>query len=226
MLAENGWHDEVCMMRTHFDAKMVCIDSEVKDMNEQTEPQFKNYLSKPITRKALLIGTQFALEKVAEKESTWRYGPIEFAAHQEPFVGDYICYLNDDDVYHVDAKTFALRNELDDKDIEQEIQEKGLDAPRVTPDQIEKLMANVEYDHYIVPNTTTTVVTAMLMFKHESPFTLAIGMSATASMDNFDEAIGYKVALMNASADARKKLWQLEGYKLKCELDAAAEAGQ
>ena len=39
-------------------------------------------------------------------------------------------------------------------------------------------------------------------------------MSAAASMDNFDENVGYKVALMSASADARKKLWQLEGYKL------------
>ena len=97
----------------------------------------------------------------ADNNGTWDYaGVIKYTVKLKAY-----------DVFHIDAKTFAARNELDDKDIEQEIQEKGLDAPRVTPEQSEALMANVAYDHYIVPNTTTTIVTAMLMFEHESPYT-------------------------------------------------------
>jgi hypothetical protein len=40
---------------------------------------------------------------------------------------------------------------------------------------------------------------------------VVIGKSAAASMANFDEEIGQKVAYDNA----REQIWQLEGYLLK-----------
>jgi len=95
--------------------------------------------------------------------------------------------------------------------VEQEIQEKGLTAPRVTPDQIESLMAGVEYHTHVVPGTTTTIATAIA----ENGFTLATGKSACASPENFDAELGRKVAIQNAEKAARDTLWELEGWRLK-----------
>lgn len=185
--------------------------------------EFKHYLSRPITRKALLITNEFSLEKVSEGEATWKYGELEFKAHQTPVVGDYIVYLNEEDIYHVDAKTFAERNEISDGEIEQEILSKGLTAPRVTPGDIESLMAQVEYQSHVIQGTTTTVVAAILPMANGS-FTLAIGQSSTASKENFDADVGYKIALKNAADLARKQLWTLEGYHLKRSLENEAAA--
>ena len=101
-----------------------------------------------------------------------------------------------------------------DQAIEQEIQNKGLTAPRVTPDQIDALMDGVTYHTHVVPGTTTTVATAIA----ENGFTLAIEMSACASPENFDEEIGAKIAIGAVSEKARNELWKLEGYRLKASL--------
>lgn len=101
-------------------------------------------------------------------------------------------------------------------DIEQQIQDKGLTAPRVTPEQIGALMAKVEYHFHVVPGTTTTVCTAI----DENGFTLATEISACASPENFDDALGKTIAMGNAADAARKALWLLEGYRLKKQLTA------
>lgn len=98
-----------------------------------------------------------------------------------------------------------------EQEIEKEIQDKNLNAPRLTPDAIQKIMDGVKYHTYIVPDTTTTIAVATT----ESGFTLAVEYSACASPENFDAAIGEKIALQNAHEAARKKLWELEGYALK-----------
>lgn len=51
---------------------------------------------------------------------------------------------------------------MKDSALEQEIQDKGLTAPRVTYPQIQALMAKVEYKCHLVPGTTTAQATAML----------------------------------------------------------------
>jgi hypothetical protein len=99
-----------------------------------------------------------------------------------------------------------------DAAIEAEIQAKGLTtAPRVTPAQIDALMARVQY---IVPvhsgETTSTFVHAYL----DGTFYLASGHSACVSLENFDEATGIRIAKGKAQAAARDKLWELEGYAL------------
>ena len=93
---------------------------------------------------------------------------------------------------------------LDEAKLEQEIQDKGLNAPRLTPGYIDDCIKYFEY--WVVPNTTTTVCAMVLQNNY-----VVIGKSAAASMANFDEDIGRKVAY----DDAREQIWALEGYLLK-----------
>ena len=89
-------------------------------------------------------------------------------------------------------------------EIEQEIQDKGLNAPRLNPQHIDNTIAS-EYYH-VVPNTTLTICVLTL----RNGFTVT-GESAAASPANFDEEVGRKVARINA----RDKIWILLGFLLK-----------
>lgn len=87
----------------------------------------------------------------------------------------------------------------------------GLTAPRLTPAMIDQLMAGVTYSTHVVPGTTTTVAYAVA----PSGFVLCAGESACASPENFNPALGIEMAITKATAMARDKLWELEGYRLK-----------
>lgn len=97
-----------------------------------------------------------------------------------------------------------------EQEIEQEIQAKRLDAPRITPDALDAKITGEMY--HVFPGTTLTVCCLVL----ENGFTVA-GQSAAASPENFDEEIGRKVA----RSDAREKIWPLEGYLLRERLHRA-----
>ena len=88
--------------------------------------------------------------------------------------------------------------------IENEIQLKGLRAPRITPDTIDEQI--VSHDYHVFPGTTTTVCCLHLRNGYS-----VIGESACASPENFDAELGRKIAFDNA----RDKIWALEGYLLK-----------
>ena len=90
---------------------------------------------------------------------------------------------------------------------EQMIQEKELNAPRLTPQLIDEIIVDEAY--YVFPGTTTTICRLSL----KNGFS-TIGESAAVSLENFDEEIGRKVARENA----RDKIWVLEGYLLKQKL--------
>ncbi|MRT30799.1 Gp49 family protein [Herbaspirillum sp. CAH-3] len=105
---------------------------------------------------------------------------------------------------------------MNDQAIEQEIQHKGLTAPRVTPEDIDRLMARVQYLGGRVGDTTSTVVHAFL----DGKFLLASGHSACVSPENFDADIGTDIARKQAEAKAREKLWELEGYVLFLNLNS------
>lgn len=89
-------------------------------------------------------------------------------------------------------------------DLEKEIQAKGLNAPRLSPESIDD--AIVDEDYYVFPDTTFTVCLLTL----RNGFQVS-GSSACASPENFDVDIGRKIA----RTAARDKIWQLEGYLLK-----------
>ena len=106
--------------------------------------------------------------------------------------------------------------------IEQEIQAKGLTAPRVTPADIEE---NIASAHYFTaaegvigtgnkqPTNGPTPALGLLTFcvlVLKNGFTVT-GESACASPENFDAGIGRKIACENA----KQKIWPLMGYTLK-----------
>lgn len=97
-----------------------------------------------------------------------------------------------------------------DAEMEIEINELGLLAPRVTNDHINELMSRVEYSISVVDGTTTTLAVAMI-----NGFTLAIGKTACVDPKNFNAELGAKYAKLNAEEAARDKLWELEGWRLK-----------
>lgn len=94
--------------------------------------------------------------------------------------------------------------------IEAELKTKGLNAPRLTPDHIDAQIVGESY--YVFPSTTLTVCALTL----QNGFHVT-GESAAASPENFDEAIGRRIARENA----RNKIWALEGYLLRTKLSNA-----
>lgn len=88
--------------------------------------------------------------------------------------------------------------------IEQEIQAKNLNAPRLTPATIDAVISSKTF--HIFPGTAVTVCCLVLVngFK-------VVGYSSAVSIEDFDIEIGQKIAFENA----RQKVWPLEGYLLK-----------
>ena len=116
-----------------------------------------------------------------------------------------------------------------EQQIEQEIQDKGLNAPRLTPEIINSKIVGVEYiltrdvckrdngvEIFDAPEPLQTLTFCILTL--ENGFTVT-GESACASPENFDAEIGKKIAYQNA----REKIWMLEGYLLKEKLYQAAQ---
>lgn len=95
--------------------------------------------------------------------------------------------------------------------IENELQAKGLNAPRIAPAKIDAVI--VGEDYHVFPGTTLTVCCLKLL----NGFTVT-GESAAASPENFNVEIGRKIARENA----RAKIWALEGYLLREKLMLAA----
>ncbi len=93
---------------------------------------------------------------------------------------------------------------MNDQKVEKEIQEKGLTAPRVTPEHIEDVIVSEQY--HVFEGTTFT--SCLLTLKNG--FTVH-GESACASPENFDADLGRKIARDNA----KNKIWMLEGYALR-----------
>lgn len=127
---------------------------------------------------------------------------------------------------------------IDDSAIEQEIQAKGLTAPRITPQDLED---NIAETHYFTAwegaqlaywstsdpknpkpvegepavNGPLSLLTFCVLVLRNG-FTVT-GESACASPENFDAEVGRKIALANA----KQKIWPLMGYVLKEKLKGA-----
>lgn len=94
----------------------------------------------------------------------------------------------------------------DEQVIEQEIQAKGLNAPRLTPEGIEMAIAGEEYTVFS-GRLTVCVLTLQNGF-------LVTGESSCVSAANFDAELGRKIA----RDSAKNKVWELEGYLLRQQL--------
>ena len=120
-----------------------------------------------------------------------------------------------------------------DEAIEQEIQAKGLTAPRVTPTDVE---ANIASEHYFTaadgyrsapcfdpngqptdclpPPAPLSLLTFCVLVLRNG-FTVT-GEGACASPENFNAEIGRRIAREKAVA----KIWPLMGYELRSKLAA------
>lgn len=109
---------------------------------------------------------------------------------------------------------------MNDSQLEQAIQAKGLTAPRVTPADIE---AEISSEHYFtaaegvignvheegeMPPSLDQLTFCVLVLRNG--FTVT-GESACASPENFDAEIGRKIARQNAI----NKVWPLLGFRLR-----------
>ena len=124
---------------------------------------------------------------------------------------------------------------MSDQQIEQEIQAKGLTAPRVTPDDIEANIASESYftaadgycsnpcydpnghPHEPLPAPAPLELLTFCVLVLRNGFTVT-GESACASPENFNAELGRKIARQNAV----QKIWPLMGYALKEQLAAEA----
>lgn len=115
-----------------------------------------------------------------------------------------------------------------DQAMEQKIQDKGLNAPRITTAAVEE---NIASEHYFTatdgvegsfldpdceygyspPEPLDLLTFCVLVLRNG--FTVT-GESACASPDNFDAEIGRKIARQDAVA----KIWPLMGYELRSKL--------
>lgn len=93
---------------------------------------------------------------------------------------------------------------MNEANLEQKIQNKGLTAPRLTPTLIDETIK--EKTFHVFGDTCLTVCCLTL----RNGFTVT-GESACASPENFNKEIGEDIAFNNA----RDKVWVLEGYLLK-----------
>lgn len=109
-------------------------------------------------------------------------------------------------------------------EVEQEIQAKGLTAPRVTPQDIENEIASEHYftaadgeqfakfgEQYVtVDRHPALALLTFCVLVLRNGFTVT-GESACASPENFDAELGQKIARQNAVA----KVWPLLGFRLR-----------
>ena len=100
----------------------------------------------------------------------------------------------------------------DEQAIENEIQAKGLNAPRLNPAAIDATILTEQY--HVFPGTSLTVCCLTLRNGYQ-----VTGESAAASPENFDAEIGRKIARERA----RERIWALEGYLLRERLSEMAK---
>ena len=94
-----------------------------------------------------------------------------------------------------------------EQQIEKEIQDKGLNAPRLSPADIDAAIVSETYT--VLPSGKAMVCELIL----RNGFSVR-GESACVSKANFNEEIGRKISY----EDARNKVWMLEGYLLQDKL--------
>lgn len=122
---------------------------------------------------------------------------------------------------------------MSEQQIEKEIQDKGLNAPRLTPDHIDSVIQSVHYftaaqgeakaleDGAFVngslngaalrpiPELLSQITFCVLILKNG--YKISGVNHSGVSPENHDPELGRKLAYENA----RNKIWQLEGYLLK-----------
>ena len=93
---------------------------------------------------------------------------------------------------------------MSEQEIEQRIQEIGLAAPRLTPEDIDAVIFSETFT--VLPSGKAMVCELTLL----NGFSVR-GESSCVSKENFNVEIGMRIS----REDARDKVWMLEGYLLQ-----------
>ena len=97
---------------------------------------------------------------------------------------------------------------MNDEEIEQETQAKGLNAPRVTLAEFNANIADVEIVRHV---SKSGQILRWAILTAQNGFAVAGRPSVAASAANDDAELGEQIALNNV----RNELWPLMGYALK-----------
>lgn len=100
---------------------------------------------------------------------------------------------------------------MNEAELEQQIQDKGLTAPRVTPSDLDAAIDSVDVVKHITPSGSV-ICWAVLNLKNG--FAVTGKPSTAVSAANVSEEIGRQVAIDNARGELRAYL----GYQLKEQL--------
>lgn len=101
---------------------------------------------------------------------------------------------------------------MTEDEIEARITELRLNAPRLTPAEIDRKIKSITYT--TLPSGKVMVCEITLL----NGFTVR-GEAATVSKANFNEEVGHTISYKNA----REKIWELEGYLLQNDLYMKAQ---
>jgi hypothetical protein len=102
---------------------------------------------------------------------------------------------------------------MEPQSLEQEIQARGLTAPRVLPEDLEREIIEAQY--HVFSGTTTTVCCLTM----RNGMTV-VGESACADARNFDIKLGREIARKKAV----EKMWPLLGFRLRDQLHGSKRA--
>lgn len=100
---------------------------------------------------------------------------------------------------------------MTDNQIEQEIQAKGLTAPRITPADLD---ANIAHTEIVKHVSHTGQVLRWAVLTTQNGFAVVGKPSCAVSSANDNAEMGEKIALKNT----REELWPLMGYELRSKL--------
>ena len=100
--------------------------------------------------------------------------------------------------------------------LEKEIIEKGLTAPRITLQDLEENIVDVEFVTHITKGGS---ILRWAIITTKNGFAVTGKPSAAVSVENDNEEIGQKIAFENA----KNELWPLMGYALKSKLQESAD---
>lgn len=93
---------------------------------------------------------------------------------------------------------------MSEKEVEKMLQEKGTNAPRLTPELIDSVIVGETFT--VLPEGKCMICELTL----KNGFTVR-GEAAVVSKQNFNAEVGRRVS----REDARNKIWRLEGYLLQ-----------
>lgn len=93
---------------------------------------------------------------------------------------------------------------LSENEIEKEIQDRNLNAPRLSPENIDLVIKSVHYEMFSVTRITLCTITL------NNGFTVCGINNGPVSAENFNIGLAKKLSYQKA----RNEIWPLEGYLL------------